>query len=155
MMKFLAFLLAFFLVLILIFSVCSVTVAEEVVTPIVEQAPMIDLTQIIVSVIGLVFSFLLAWLAKAVLPPLKKWLDAKTTAEQRSLLYQVVEATVNAAEQVIGRGKGSEKLQYVVDALEAKGLEVDLDMIEAAVKQMNDKTLAQAAELLDGGKKTV
>lgn len=155
MMKFLAFLLAFFLVLILIFSVCSVTVAEEVVTPIVEQAPMIDLTQIIVSVIGLVFSFLLAWLAKAVLPPLKKWLDAKTTAEQRSLLYQVVEATVNAAEQVIGRGKGSEKLQYVVDALEAKGLEVDLDMIEAAVKQMNDKALAQAAELLDGGKKTV
>lgn len=155
MMKFLAFLLAFFLALILIFSVCSVTVAEEVVTPIVEQAPMIDLTQIIVSVIGLVFSFLLAWLAKAVLPPLKKWLDAKTTAEQRSLLYQVVEATVNAAEQVIGRGKGSEKLQYVVDALEAKGLEVDLDMIEAAVKQMNDKTLAQAAELLDGGKKTV
>lgn len=155
MMKFLAFLLAFFLVLILIFSVCSVTVAEEVVTPIVEQAPMIDLTQIIVSVIGLVFSFLLAWLAKAVLPPLKKWLDAKTTAEQRSLLYQVVEATVNAAEQVIGRGKGSEKLQYVVDALEAKGFEVDLDMIEAAVKQMNDKALAQAAELLDGGKKTV
>lgn len=155
MMKFLAFLLAFFLVLILIFSVCSVTVAEEVVTPIVEQAPMIDLTQIIVSVIGLVFSFLLAWLAKAVLPPLKKWLDAKTTAEQRSLLYQVVEATVNAAEQVIGRGKGSEKLQYVVDALEAKGLEVDLDMIEAAVKRMNDKALAQAAELLDGGKKTV
>ena len=155
MMKFLAFLLAFFLVLILIFSVCSVTVAEEVVTPIVEQAPMIDLTQIIVSVIGLVFSFLLAWLAKAVLPPLKKWLDAKTTAEQRSLLYQVVEATVNAAEQVIGRGKGSEKLQYVVDALEAKGLEVDLDMIEAAVKRMNDKTLAQAAELLEGGKKTV
>lgn len=155
MMKFLAFLLAFFLALILIFSVCSVTVAEEVVTPIVEQAPMIDLTQIIVSVIGLVFSFLLAWLAKAVLPPLKKWLDAKTTAEQRSLLYQVVEATVNAAEQVIGRGKGSEKLQYVVDALEAKGLEVDLDMIEAAVKRMNDKTLAQAAELLEGGKKTV
>lgn len=141
--------LALFIALILVFSVCLVAMAEEVITPIVEPAPMIDLTQIIVSIFGLIFSFLLAWIVKAVIPPLKKWLDAKTTAEQRTMLYQVVQNLVNAAEQIIGRGKGSDKMEYVIAALKLKGFEVDLDMIESAVKEMNDKALAQALAAFD------
>ena len=44
-----------------------------------------------------------------------------------------------AAEQtIVGAGLGSEKMQYVVDRLKEKGIEVDIDMIEAAVKEMND-----------------
>lgn len=141
--------LAVILALILVFSVCAVAMAEEVVTPIVEQAPMIDLTQIVTSIIGLIVSFLLAWFIKAVIPPLKKWLEAKTTAEQRTMLYQVVQNLVNAAEQLIGRGKGSEKMKYVIAALEERGFEVDLDMIESAVKEMNDKAMAQALTVLN------
>ena len=141
--------LAVILALILVFSVCAVAMAEEVVAPIVEQAPMIDLTQIVTSIIGLIVSFLLAWFIKAVIPPLKKWLEAKTTAEQRTMLYQVVQNLVNAAEQLIGRGKGSEKMKYVIAALEERGFEVDLDMIESAVKEMNDKAVAQALAVLN------
>lgn len=141
--------LAVFLALILVFSVYAVAMAEEVVAPIVEQAPMIDLTQIVTSIIGLIVSFLLAWFIKAVIPPLKKWLEAKTTAEQRTMLYQVVQNLVNAAEQLIGRGKGSEKMKYVIAALEERGFEVDLDMIESAVKEMNDKAMAQALAVLN------
>lgn len=141
--------LAVILALILVFSVCAVAMAEEVVAPIVEQAAMIDLTQIVTSIIGLIVSFLLAWFIKAVIPPLKKWLEAKTTAEQRTMLYQVVQNLVNAAEQLIGRGKGSEKMKYVIAALEERGFEVDLDMIESAVKEMNDKAMAQALAVLN------
>lgn len=137
-----------FLVVILIFSCFSCAMAEEATGTATAQPMMINLTQIIVSVLGLIFSFLLAWIVKAVIPPLKKWLEAKTTAEQRSLLYQVVQNLVNAAEQMIGRGKGSEKMDYVISALESKGFTVDLDMIESAVKEMNDNAMAQAIAIL-------
>ncbi|MBR3503780.1 MAG: hypothetical protein IKO07_06000 [Clostridia bacterium] len=111
--------------------------AEGAATP--EPAPLIDLTGIVLSVVRLLFYALLAWLVKAVIPPVRRWLDAKTTAEQRSLMYQVVYELVNAAEQTIGSGRGSDKLAYVRQALREKGFDVDLDMIEAAVKQMNDE----------------
>ena len=112
---------------------------EVVLNPTSGSAPLIDLTGIVLSVVRLLFYVLLAWLVKAVIPPVRRWLDAKTTAEQRSLMYQVVYELVNAAEQTIGSGRGTEKLAYVRDALRKKGFDVDLDMIEAAVKQMNDE----------------
>ena len=71
----------------------------------------------------------------------KKWLEEKTTTEQRNAMWNVIVKLVEAAEQVIGAGKGSEKMQYVKDALLAAGYEVDVDLIEAAVKEMNDKVL--------------
>lgn len=111
--------------------------AEEAAAP--DPAPLIDLTGIVLSVVRLLFYVLLAWLVKAVIPPVRRWLDAKTTAEQRSLMYQVVCELVNAAEQTIGSGRGTDKLSYVRKALREKGFDVDLDMIEAAVKQMNDE----------------
>ena len=133
--------LAVILALILVFSVYAIAIAEEIVAPMVEQSPMVDLTQIVISIVGLIFSFLLAWFIKAVIPPLKKWLEAKTTTEQRTMLYQVVQNLVNAAEQLIGRGKGSEKMAYVIEALKNKGYVVDLDMIESAVKEMNERAI--------------
>lgn len=135
------------LILALIFTFCT-AVAEEAAAPATEQEPMIDLTELIISIVGMVFSLLLAWLVKAVIPPLKSWLAAKTTAEQRSLLYQIVQNLVNAAEQLMGRGKGCEKIDYVIAALEEKGFEVDLNMIESAVKEMNDKAMARALAAL-------
>ena len=102
----------------------------------------IDLTGIIIAVVGLIFNFLIAWLGKKIVPPLKKWLEEKTTAEQRQAMWNVITKLVEAAEQVIGAGKGAEKLQYVKDALLAAGYSVDADLIEAAVKEMNDKALS-------------
>ena len=54
-------------------------------------------------------------------------------------MYTVVKELVSAAEQtIVGAGLGSEKMQYVIDGLKSKGITVDIDMIEAAVKEMND-----------------
>lgn len=136
------------LILSLIFTFFSAT-AEEAGSANAMQAEMIDLSELIISIIGLIFSLLLAWFIRAVIPPLKSWLAAKTSAEQRSMLYQIVKNLVNAAEQLMGRGKGCEKMDYVIAALEERGFEVDLNMIESAVKEMNDKAMAQAFAALN------
>lgn len=130
--------------------------AEEAAPVTPAQPVTINLTGIVVAIIGLIFNFLLAWLGKKVVPPLKKWLEEKTTTEQRNAMWNVIVKLVEAAEQVIGAGKGSEKMQYVKDALLAAGYEVDVDLIEAAVKEMNDKVL-DAIEYgfsLEDGKQT-
>ena len=89
------------------------------------------------------FSFLLTWLIKAVVPPVKKWLESKTTAQQRDILTNLTRQLVLAAEQTIGTGNGGKKLQYVCDQLKERGFTVDLDVIEASVKEMNDMLLAE------------
>ena len=101
----------------------------------------VDLTQIVVSVIGIFFSFLLAWIIKAIVPPVKKWLETRTTAQQREMFNNLVRQLVHAAEQTIGAGRGSEKLKYVCERLTDKGYKIDLDVIEATVKEMNDTLL--------------
>ena len=118
-----------------------------------ESAPasggfQINLTGVIVSLLVLLFNVLLAWIAKVVVPPLKEWLAAKTTTEQRGLMYTFVKELVAAAEQtIVGAGLGSEKMQYVIDGLKAKGITVDIDMIEAAVKEMNDAAEERLASI--------
>lgn len=110
----------------------------------------INLTGVIVSLLALLFNALLAWIAKVVVPPLKEWLAAKTTSEQRGLMYSFVKELVAAAEQtIVGAGLGGEKMQYVVDRLKEKGIEVDIDMIEAAVKEMNDTAEEKLLSFLD------
>lgn len=118
-----------------------------------ESAPasggfQINLTGVIVSLLALLFNALLAWIAKVVVPPLKEWLATKTTTEQRGLMYTFVKELVAAAEQtIVGAGLGSEKMQYVIDGLKAKGITVDIDMIEAAVKEMNDAAEERLASI--------
>lgn len=40
-------------------------------------------------------------------------------------------------------------MKYVIAALEERGFEIDLDMIESAVKEMNDKAMAQALSVFN------
>ena len=54
-----------------------------------------------------------------------------------------------AAEQTIGAGLGSEKMKYVINEMWLRGIKVDTDMIEAAVKEMNDKALKVMGETLE------
>lgn len=112
----------------------------------------VDLTGVIVSVVMLAFDVLLAWAAKTLLPAVKAWLDERTTESQQRRLYEITGKLVEAAEQVfIGEGLGSEKLKYVIDGLRARGYRVDVEVIEAAVKEMNDRTLGMIEEVIVPG----
>ena len=88
----------------------------------------IDLTQILQALIGL-----LATLITAHAIP---WIKARTTAQQRAILKTVTDMLVHADEQLYGDGKGAEKLEYVRRQLLARGITVDLALIEAAVHEM-------------------
>ena len=108
-----------------------------------KTAPLVDLTGVVVAVAVAAFDFLLAWIARVIVPPIKQWLGTHTTEKQRGLLWDAIEKLVYAAEQTIkGPGKGEQRLEYVIAGLMERGFTVDKDMIEAAVKQMNDRMLA-------------
>lgn len=92
---------------------------------------MIDLTPILQALIGL-----LATLIAARLIP---WIKARTTAQQQAMLGAAVDVLVYAAEQLYGAGNGEAKFQYVADRLREKGLSMDVDTIEAAVRRMAGK----------------
>ena len=89
---------------------------------------MIDLTPIFEAIIALVDAL--------VTYKLIPWLKARTTESQQAILMATVRTLVYAAEQLYGAGKGDEKLQYVKQKLEEKGFDVDIDAIEAAVKEI-------------------
>jgi len=117
-------------------------IAETAAEP---TAPMftINVTQLLIAIIGVVFSALLTWIVRAVIPPLKGWLDEHTTTEQQTRAWTMIKWLVEAAEQTItGYAKGSEKLEWVIKELNARGIEVDRALVEAAVKEMNDKAKA-------------
>ena len=111
--------------------------------------PLVDLTGVLVAVVLLVFDFLLVWIARVIIPPIKTWLQAHTTEKQRGLLWDAVCKFVDAAEQtILGPGRGKERLEYVVSGLEDEGFTVDFDMIEAAVKRMKERMAATVHEAI-------
>lgn len=89
---------------------------------------MIDLTDIIQAAIALI----VALITYKVIP----WIKAKTTESQQAVLMATVRTLVYAAEQLYGAGKGEEKLAYVKQKLQEKGFDIDVDAIEAAVKEI-------------------
>lgn len=89
---------------------------------------MIDLTDIIQAVIALI----VALITYKVIP----WIKARTTESQQAMLMATVRTLVYAAEQLYGAGKGKEKFTYVRQKLQEKGFDVDVDAIEAAVKEI-------------------
>lgn len=109
-------------------------------------APLVDLTGVIIAVVLVVFDFLLAWIAKVIIPPIQGWLETRTTEKQRGLLWDAICKLVEAAEQTIrGPGMGEKRLAYVEAGLQERGYKIDNDLIEAAVKQMNDRLAATVA----------
>ena len=113
-------------------------------------APMVDLTGVIIAVLALVFDFLLAWIARVIIPPITGWLDENTTEKQKGLIWDAITKMVDAAEQIIiGPGQGARKMAYVQAGLQQRGYTVDTDMIEAAVKRMNDRTKLMIGSTFD------
>lgn len=89
---------------------------------------MIDLTPILETIIALI--------AALVTYKLIPWIKAKTTESQQAILMATVRTLVYAAEQLYGAGKGKEKFTYVRQKLQEKGFDIDVDAIEAAVKEI-------------------
>lgn len=94
---------------------------------------MIDLTEIIIAVIGL----LAALITRYVIP----YIISKIDAEKRDKAFFWVKLAVEAAEKIFKEeGMGAAKKQYVKDFLAAKGFnldEVEIDIaIESAVLEM-------------------
>jgi len=97
----------------------------------------IDLTQIILAVITLLFGLLVRY----VVPNIK----SKTSANQMELIRAAVKSAVYAVEQLYKSTPGQEKKQKVIEALAKQGYILDVDnveekidlMIEAFVKELN------------------
>lgn len=136
--------LAVILCLVMVIIIPAAALAEET-----APAVTVDLTGVIVAAVVLIFDMILGWVAKAYLPSLKAWLEERTTGEQQKRIYELVEKLVLAAEQMIGAGMGTKKMKYVINELRRRGINVDVEMIEAAVKEMNDKALKIMGETLD------
>lgn len=95
----------------------------------------IDLTQIIVALIGI----LAAIVTKFVIP----YLTSKVSAEKRQEIAFWTKLAVEAAEKIFKeQGMGAAKKQYVKEFLEAKGFtlnESEIDIaIESAVLEMQN-----------------
>lgn len=139
MKKFLAILLVFALVLCSALLVYAMAEAPEV-----EPAPipLVNLTGVVVALVLLIGDFLLAWIAKVIVPPIRRWIESHTTKEQRGLMWDAVCELVDAAEQTIrGPARGPEKFAYVNEMMRQRGFTVDKSMIEAALKRMGARTL--------------
>lgn len=115
-------------------------------------APMVDITRVLTAAVLFIFDIVLAWIARVIIPPVKAWIEENTTEKQRGLMWDVVYELVAAAEQLIqGPGQGEKRMAYVKSKLRERGLDVNVDMIEAAVRQMNERLMGLAGEALGTG----
>lgn len=94
---------------------------------------MVDLTQIIVAVLTLVFSLISVFLIP--------YLKSKVSAEKFANIQMWVKIAVQAAEMLyVGTGRGGEKKKYVVQFLNSKGFSLNVEeienLIEAAVMEL-------------------
>lgn len=96
---------------------------------------MIDLTEVVIAVIGLV----VATMSTILVPYLKQ----KMSADKFNEMQMWVNIAVKAAEMLYaGTGRGEEKKKYVTEFLNSKGYTLDAasieNMIEAAVLEMRN-----------------
>lgn len=91
----------------------------------------IDITQIVVAVIGL-----LGLVVTSVLVPL---IRTKINAEQWDTIYNYAVAAVQAAEIIFdAQGKGAEKFEWAKDYIESQckqhGIKIDMDTVQVAIE---------------------
>lgn len=99
---------------------------------------MIDLTQIVIAVIGIALAVVSVYLIP--------YIRSKTTAEQRAKIKMWARIAVEAAEMIFREaGSGTLKFQYVSDFLQSKGFslnEQELKIyIESAVLEMKNQLI--------------
>ncbi len=82
----------------------------------------IDLTQIILAVITLIFGLV----TRYVIPYAK----SKLNGDQMEVLRIAVKTAVYAADQLYNSDQGKQKKQYVIDLLKEQGYIIDADKVE-------------------------
>ena len=140
-------LIALLIAALLLTLFCCTCLGEAVEAEEGATAPLVNLTGVVIAVVLAAFDFLLAWIARVLIPPLRAWLNAHVTEKQKSLLWDAVVKLVDAAEQTIrGPGQGEKRLAYVEAGLLQRGFTIDNDLIEAAVRQMKQNTRSTFAD---------
>ena len=117
--------------LLMLFLILALTLPFVAMAEAGEPSPMIggiDLTPI--------FQALIALLASLITIKVIPWIQARTTAQQQAVLQSTIKVLVFAAEQLYGAGNGKQKLLYVKSKLKDKGYNIDVDQIEAAVREL-------------------
>ena len=91
---------------------------------------MFDITSLVNSLLGLCAAVITAY----VIP----WIKSKTTENQRKHIMNIVKMLVSAAEQLAENNgwEGKQKLIYVKQQLEKRGIGIDLEAIEAMVYEL-------------------
>ena len=93
----------------------------------------IDITQIVIALIGLLSAVLTGF----AIPWLKSKIDinnGKVSENQAYMIKLVINTAVKAAEQLYNSDEGKEKKAYVVNLLKEQGLDIDLPEIDAAIE---------------------
>lgn len=141
-----------FCILLVVALLCGVffTCALAEVADAPASGPVVDLTGLVIALLLAAFEFLMARFARVLIPPAKAWLEAHTTDKERGLLWDAVCELVDAAQQIIqGPAMGERRKAYVEAGLAQRGLAIDTDMIEAAVKRMKDRGMAAIGTAFD------
>lgn len=89
---------------------------------------MIDVTDIVVAVIGL-----LSVIITSVVVP---WLKSKTNTQNQETIHAIAMTAVYAAQQILkaNEDKKNYAMNYMVDALKERGISLSIDEIEACVE---------------------
>lgn len=88
---------------------------------------MIDITDVIVALVGLGFAVLSTFLIP--------YVRQKLSAAQLDQMRMWVRIAVKAAEMLfVGEDRGAEKKAYVVEFLESKGFKIDLTSVENMIE---------------------
>jgi len=103
---------------------------------------IIDITGIVIGVLGVLFAAFTTWFTTKALP----WLKARTSKAQWDLWKTVVTTAVRAAEEIYRyEGQGEAKFAYVEDALQKAGIILDTDKVTQLIKSaVNDLRLEKA-----------
>ena len=95
----------------------------------------IDLTQIILAVITLLFGVLMRY----VIPNIK----SKTDANQMEIIRAAVKSAVYAVEQLYKSKPGQEKKQMVIEALAKQGYILDANNVEETMDYMIESVVKE------------
>ena len=103
---------------------------------------IIDITGIVIGVLGVLFAAFTTWFTTKALP----WLKARTSKAQWDLWKTVVTTAVRAAEEIYRyEGQGEAKFAYVEDTLRKAGIILDTEKVTQLIKSaVNDLRLEKA-----------
>lgn len=113
-------------------------------------AAAIDWTPLVVAVIGVIGTALSAVIARVWVRYVKPWLEKRNLTDAAKIVVEAVEA-------ILGRYCGAEKWKLALEKMEARGFNIDsdvvLDALRAAWRQLDMAMIASGEKTEIEGKK--